>query len=258
MSDPFFVKAPMRGLIEIEGADRFDFLQRLITNDIKKLENQVALYACLLTPQGKFLHDFFISSGPDVLLLDCEGLDRAENLYERLDKYKMRANVRISVEPRSPIFICFGTTPRPGYIDPRHEGLGWRSFVKPEDEGVLQEPFEVWDKLRIQLGIPDGSRDAQLEKSTVAELNIDRFNGVSYEKGCFVGQELTARMKHRGLAKKHLYPVAGEDLPAANDEIKRDGKVIGIMRSSCNKTGLALLKDEAKDLLDDHQIHLLG
>ncbi len=258
MNDSFFVKAPMRGLIEIEGPDRFDFLQRLITNDIHKLKEQSSIYACLLTPPGKFLHDFFISEGPDVLLLDCEGLDRAEELYERLAKYKMRANVRVSVEPRSPIFICFGTTPRPGYMDPRHEGLGWRSFVKPEDEDVAEESFEVWDRLRIKLGVPDGSRDAQLEKSTLEELNIDRFNGVSYEKGCFVGQELTARMKHRGLAKKHLYPVEGEDLPSPNEEIKREGKVIGIMRSNCNQTGLALLKDEAKDLLDDHQIHLMG
>ena len=263
---PCFIKLPMRGLIEIEGPDRYDFLQRLITQDIKKLESQPVIYGCLLTPQGKFLHDFFISEGPDVLLLDCEGLERAEDLYERLDKYKMRADVRVSVEPRSPVFICYGIAPRPGYMDPRHESLGWRSFTKPEDDGIEEKPFAFWDAQRIKLGIADGSRDALVEKSTVAELNIDQHHGVSFEKGCYVGQELTARMKHRGLAKKHLYPVTGE-LPIPATQIERDGKVIGLMRSQCNdnnieneakgeRLGLALLKDDDKDLFETEQTKL--
>lgn len=253
-SKPFFTKLPGRGLIHIEGDDRYDFLNKLISNDVKLLEKQNAVYACLLTPQGKFLHDFFMLEGDGFLLLDCEGGARAQDLYKRLDLYRLRDKVQLSVEESNEVYAVFGDEST-GIADPRHEGLGRRSFEKPQ--GLEEKPFEVWDERRIRLGVPDGSRDMVPEKSTLLESNIDKFNGISFEKGCYVGQELTARMHYRGLAKKHLYPVEGKKLPAFGEDITVDGKLAGEMRSSCGTAGLALLKDELVHSLDKADLHVL-
>lgn len=251
MSKIFYSFLPHRGLIQVEGKDRFDFLQGLVTNDMALLESQPAIYACLLTPQGKFLHDFFISHGAgDSYFIECEGGERAQDLYDRLKKYRLRADVQISVENDVPVYAVFGgEQPAGGYPDPRHGHMGWRSFIRPEDSP--EKPFEEWDAHRIALGIPDGSRDMVVERSTIEECNIERLHGVSYEKGCYVGQELTARMHHRGLGKKHLYVVHFADTPPDPfDEITADGHLIGEMRSSCGHIGLALLKDDATDKLE--------
>lgn len=241
----FFVKLRPRGVIYVEGDDRKDFLQRIVTNDLNLLEEQSAIYSCLLTPQGKFLHDFFISKGPDSYFIECEGQDRASDLYQHLNRYKLRSAVTMSLDEQTPVYACFGVTPTPGYQDPRHAGLGWRSFSKPEDT-IRQEPFELWDRLRINLEIADGSRDAVLERSTLEELNIPRHNGVSFTKGCYVGQELTARVENRGLAKKHLRLFSNENeqsLPAFGEIIKDGDKTVGEMRSSCHDIGLAVIRD---------------
>jgi folate-binding protein YgfZ len=238
---PFYTTLENRGLIRISGADRESFVQGLITNDINLLKTQNLLYACLLSAQGKFLHDLFIARDGESLLMDCEGGQRAADLARRLSMYKLRAAVSIETLPDQSIYAIFGTSDL-GAPDPRHPDMGYRSFEKPEN--LVQKPFEDWDKLRISLSIPDGSRDLIPEKSTLDEGRIDQLNGVDYTKGCYVGQELTARMHYRGLGKKHLYAVQGT-LPAPGAEIVQDGKSIGEMRSSCGAIGLALLKDEA-------------
>jgi len=290
MSKPFCVKLKNRGLIHIEGQDRHAFLQGLITNNMDHLESGKLLYTCLLTPQGKFLHDFFVHDGGNFLLLDCEGGDRAEDLYTRLNKYRLRAKVQLSLEPHNDVYAVLPpsfTSPLEGggwvggAPDPRHPDMGTRSFEKPDME---ERPFDQWDERRIRLGIPDGSRDMEIERSTLLECNLERFNAIDFNKGCYVGQELTARMHHRGLAKKHLYPVTlnlsfrrrpessdadqkdpgfhRDDslcFPAPFTDIESNGKLIGNMRSSCDDIGLALLKDDlAKDLNDDDPICLLG
>ncbi len=228
--DSFFTKLPNRGLIHLEGPDRHDFLQGLITNDIEKLEPGKALYACLLTPQGKFLHDFFVTEGDSFTLLECEDGERAQDLFERLNKYRLHADVQISVEESVPVYAIFGNQNAPGYPDPRNPEMGYRSFEKPN--GLEEKPFDEWDCHRITLGIPDGSRDMIPEKSTLDEANIEKWNGVSYEKGCYVGQELTARMHHRGLGKKHLQTVQLNALPDKAE-----------LRSSCGDIGLALVRE---------------
>jgi tRNA-modifying protein YgfZ len=229
MSKPFSVALPNRGLIHIEGEDRVSFLQGLVTNDVAKAAHERIVYASLLTPQGKFLHDFFIHAGDGFLLLDCEGGARAKDLYERLLKFRLRAKVRISVEENHPVYAVFHS--RVGLPDPRHTALGHRTFQKPDLE---EKPFEEWDRLRISLCIPDGSRDLEIEKSTVQEGRIDMLNGVDFQKGCYMGQELTARIHYRGLAKKHLYTVttATSFLPPFTD-LPNGGQ----MRSSCGDIG---------------------
>jgi folate-binding protein YgfZ len=264
MSKAFYVTLPHRGLIHIEGEDRKAFLQGLITNDMADLAPGRLLYACLLTPQGKFLHDFFMQEGDGFILLECEGGARAHNLYERLLQYRLRSNVKLSVEEDVKIYGLLdiennSTSPiiptsHPLFADPRHPDMGARSFEKPACE---ERPFAVWDKHRITRGIPDGSRDMEVERSTLLECNLDKFNAIDWDKGCYMGQELTARMHYRGLAKKHLYPVkiTGET-PAPFADIGS----IGNMRSSCEDIGLALLRDDLIKELDNdsYPIRLLG
>lgn len=234
MSKPFYVELRNRGLVHIEGEDRFSFLQGLVSNTIE--DKGGITYACLLTPQGKFLHDFFVHYGDGFLLLDCEGGGRAQDLYNRLVKFKLRAKIALSVEQDNKVYAIFG---QDGLADPRHANMGSRTFEKPALE---EKPFKEWDTMRIFLAIPDGSRDMELERSTLAEGNIEKLNGIDWQKGCYMGQELTARMKYRGLAKKHLYTVRIDgEAPAPFSDLPNGGS----MRSHCGDLGLAVLKDEA-------------
>ncbi|MGH1403079.1 MAG: YgfZ/GcvT domain-containing protein [Alphaproteobacteria bacterium] len=242
----FFVLLATRATITLSGEDRTAFIQNLITNDIDLLKTQDCIYACLLTPQGKFLYDFFITDTNDTLILECEGGDRLSSLTKMLNMYKLRADVSINSQDNIPVYITMGNAPH-GHKDPRHGNIGYRSFSKPKN--IPQKDFKEWDKLRISLCIPDGSRDLIPNKSTMDEGRMDQINAVSYDKGCYIGQELTARMYYRGLGKKHLRTITPTDitaaeLPQCDEAIIKDGKNIGIMRSSCDNIGLAILKDE--------------
>ncbi len=258
MTNPFFVTLRNRGLIHIEGADRVSFLQGLVSNDVEKLEDSKILYSCLLTPQGKFLHDFFMHHGDGFLLLDCEGGARAQDLYDCLNRYRLRADVKISLEKEHPVYAVFDHPT--GLEDPRHFKLGYRSFEKP---ALPEEHFEEWDQQRIILGVPDGSRDLEVERSTLLECNIDKFNGLDWDKGCYMGQELTARMHYRNLGKKHLRAITFDGHPPAPfSDLKIGNKVVGNIRSSCGNMALAMIRDEAieefKNEASANSFRLLG
>lgn len=227
--NPTFVTLKNRALIHVEGEDRASFLQGLITNDILKAAPSTLIYACLLTPQGKFLHDFFVHNTGDAYLLDCEGGDRAQDLYDRLLKYKMRAKVQISVENTVPVYAIFGD--KSGLPDPRAAEMGNRTFIKPD---LQEKPFENWDLPRIKRTIPDGSRDLIPEKSTMDEAQMDQINAIDYEKGCYVGQELTARMHYRGLGKKHLATITLSSPPEKAE-----------IRSKCGDYAIALIRKKS-------------
>jgi folate-binding protein YgfZ len=258
MTSSFFVSLRNRGLIHIEGADRVAFLQGLVSNNVEKLQDAKILYSCLLTPQGKFLHDFFMHHGNDFILLDCEGGARAQDLFDRLNKYRLRADVKISVEKEHPVYGVFDA--KIGLPDPRHFKMGYRTFEKPD---LAEEHFEEWDQQRIILGIPDGSRDMDVERSTLLECNIDKFNGLDWDKGCYMGQELTARMHYRNLGKKHLRTISFDGHPPAPfSDLKIKDKIIGNMRSSCGNIGLAVIKDDTMEALKNetstNSFRLLG
>jgi tRNA-modifying protein YgfZ len=234
----FYTTLKNRGMVRVSGPDTRGFLQGLISNDINLLGSQPLVYACLLSPQGKFLHDFFLFEKGGAVHIDCEGGERAKDLHKKLSMYKLRAKVEIEISENN---VVYAGNFKNGWADPRKAGLGSRAYEKPEAPEV---DFDVWDTLRINLTIPDGSRDLTINSSTLDEGRIYQLNGVSYEKGCYVGQELTARMHHRGLGKKHLYTVSGELLREPGEEIIVNDKTLGQMRSRCNDVGLALLKDE--------------
>lgn len=224
---PYFATLPARGLITISGPDSKPFLQGLITNNIETLPPGKILYACLLTPQGKFLHDMFIQTiANETILIDCEGGERAQDLYNRFMRYRLRQNIEVSCNDNHTVYAIIGSANH-GLIDPRHTDMGSRSFEKPENMEEID--FETWDRLRISLCIPDGSRDLIPEKSTLAEANMDNLNAIDYKKGCYIGQELTARMHYRGLAKKQLKTIDPRQHPNAQ------------IRSAYNDIALALM-----------------
>jgi len=252
-----------RGVIRISGEDRRTFLQGLISNDIELCTPQQPIYAALLTPQGKFLHDMFIIDTGDVFLVDCESA-RADNLIKRLGMYKLRAKVTLeNVCAQYEVWAGWGTNaaPQPWYVDPRLAALGFRAIAQKETHPapIQHAEFETYDAHRLALGIPDGSRDMIVEKSTLVECNLDMLNAISWTKGCYMGQELTARMHYRGLAKKRLFPVKIEGpAPSFGSLLEWDKDEAGEMRSAHESNGLALLNIEKAKTSIVEDIPMIG
>lgn len=220
-----------RSVITITGPDRAKFLQGLITNNSENISGHSALYAALLSPQGKYLHDFFISEVGDTLYLDCEK-SRLPDLFRRLMMYKLRAEVEIKDCTKEYSVLASSEIPDDAivsYADPRHPGMGFRSIQTIADDGTDNQ----YDILRLSHGLPDGSRDFDVDRTLILEGNMEELNGVDFEKGCYVGQEVTARMKHRASLKKRLLPVKIDgELPERGTEIiDETGKKIGDIRS---------------------------
>lgn len=274
MADAFYTILEHRGLLAVAGEDRKTFLQGMLTNDITAVAPDRAVWAALLTPQGKFLHDVFAIEMGDTIYLDAEQA-RLEDLKARLSKYKLRAKVKLAVVEGLEVAAVFGPGAEsrlglpennPGaampfaggegvaFTDPRLEGAGVRVLLPTEKAGPLLEDagftaaeFTRWDAYRIALGLPDGSRDIEVEKGTALESGFDELHGVDFKKGCYVGQELTARMKYRGLAKKRLVPLTVTDGPtpaAGTPLLTPEGKEAGTVRSAVDGHALALVRIE--------------
>lgn len=246
---------PNRGVLKISGNDRLEFLQGLISNDVTKATDTNGVYSAFLTPQGKFLCDFFIlaSESHECLLLDMEA-DALPAFKKKLTMFKLRADVKIEdVSDGYNILALFGgeTEIIPGvYQDPRLAEAGYRAFVgiNQRIEGAKEVPFQDYDLHRIKLGLPDGSRDMTPEKSILLENGFDELNGVDWDKGCYMGQELTARTKYRALIKKRLLPVEVDgEMPEPGSDILANDKVVGEMRSGCANHALATIKLDALD-----------
>jgi folate-binding protein YgfZ len=242
-----FVRLPDRAFLRLSGEDRLKFLQGLVSNDVNAATPGHAVYSCLLTPQGKFLHDFFLIAAGDSLLIECEAHRRAD-LAQRLKMYKLRSRIEL-IEADYAVFAAFGVAPLITgeiiYSDPRAPALGKRVLLPPGEHPKPEIPIDAYDRLRISLAVPDGSRDMEVGKAILLENNIDLLNGVAWDKGCYTGQELTARTRYRGLIKKRLIPVriAG-DAPAAGTPLIEAGNEVGEMRGACGDLGLALLRLE--------------
>src|SRR5438477_1919837 len=265
-----FVLLDGRGILAVSGPDRLIFLQGLVSNDVEKVMPDRAVYAALLTAQGKYLHDFVMAASGEAIWLDAEAA-RLADLKRRLSIYRLRAKVVIDEMPDLAVAAVFGDgvcaalnlPEQPGaarpfaegvaLVDPRLAALGARVML-PRAEignvlaeaGLAETDFAAYDRHRLALGVPDGSRDLVIEKSILLESGFDELNGVDWQKGCYIGQELTARTKYRGLIKKRLFPVRIDGpAPPPGTIINGDGKEAGEMRSSRDGLGLALLRLEA-------------
>lgn len=259
-----------RALIRVSGEDARPFLQGLISNDVEKVTPNRAIYAAFLTAQGKFLHEFFVSELNGALWLDCEA-NRRDDLVRRLTMYKLRSNAEVEIIDDHAVAVAFGPevaaglelTPEAGaaanwqggvaYIDPRLASAGARLILPTEriasafeEAGFERCPEDAYEALRLNLGLPDGSRDLEVEKAILLESGFDELNGVDWDKGCFLGQELTARTKYRGLVKKRLMPVTiSGPVPSPGTPLMADGKDAGEMRSAQGDQGIALVRIEA-------------
>ena len=262
MSAPSFSLVPHRGVIAVGGPDRVDFLQGLISNDTTKVAPGRAIWAALLTPQGRFLNDMFVADGGnDTLLLETER-ERTPTLAKKLGLYKLRS--KVTVEDRSAameVAVVFGRDaekmpPVDGattFVDPRLPELGVRVLAPAGQaasllaaRGCTEAPLSVYDALRLELGVPDGSRDLIVDKALLLENGFDELNGVDWQKGCYMGQELTARTKYRALIRKRLFPVRIEGaLPAPGTSIHKDGQEVGELRSGSGSRALAMLRLDA-------------
>jgi tRNA-modifying protein YgfZ len=237
---------PSRAVLVAEGEDRVAFLQGLVSNDVAEAAPGRAVWAALLTPQGKWLADFFIFSNGEQLLLDCER-QQIESIQRRLARFRLRSKVTLNVADKLTVYAAWDGTPEVDAIaapDPRLPEAGWRLLsAVPLPTTALEAD---WDRHRLVLGLPEGSRDLETEKTVLLEAGFDELHGVSWTKGCYMGQELTARTRYRGLVKRRLVPVTIEGpVPEPGTPVLRDGREVGTMRSGIGQTGLAVLRLEA-------------
>jgi len=225
-----------RAIYQIGGAERVHFLQGLVTNDATDLAGRL-VYTALLSPQGKYLADFFLMGLEDAILLDVKS-DLADALVRRLSMYKLRADV--TIEP-SGLHAIRGLGPAPeGTLpDPRHEALGWRAYS--ESEGA--EGSTDWDALRVTHCIPETGIELIPDETYILEAGFERLHGVDFHKGCYVGQEVTARMKHKTELKKGLVTLDIEGAaPAGTEIVTQDGKPAGTLFTQSGGRAIAHLR----------------
>lgn len=270
MTEQRFVRLERRAIIAVGGDDRRTYLQGLISNDVTRLSPGLAQFAAMLTPQGKFLFDLFLAEAADgAFLIDTEA-DRAEALVRKLTMHRLRAKVTIERDPTLSVYAAWGdkvatrlglpaaagsAAPFAGgiaLVDPRLASAGLRLVLPEGGEAALIAagfaPGELadWDRTRIALGLPDGARDMEPEKALLLENGYEELAGVDFEKGCYMGQELTARTRYRGLIRKRLMPVTiSGPTPAPGTIIHHGEAEAGEMRSSAGDLGLALIRLEA-------------
>jgi len=190
-----------RQIIEISGVDRTEFLQSLITNDIKLLENQELLYTAFLNASGRFFADFFIYNNVDKFFIDCHQY-QAHEIIKKLNLYKLRSRVEISINSAIRVFF---NSQNIGFLDPRMKNFGYRfydDFAKIDSNN--SQSLIYYHQRRIDFKIPEGIYDLIPEKSFVAEYDFDNLNAISYKKGCYLGQETTARNHYRGSIRKKI------------------------------------------------------
>ena len=245
-----------RKIIHLSGDDTVNFLQGLISNDARKLLKNEVIYTALLSPQGKFLYDFFIIPWYENIFLDVAE-NRAADLLSRLKMYRLRSKVEIEFTDDLCVAAIWGnnsvspieTSEYKLYQDPRLTALGFRIIGK---EKSIKESFknfalkDEYERSRIDLCVPD-TTDMIVEKSLLLEFGFEELQGVDFSKGCYVGQEVTARSKFRGQVRKSIYKIIGEEtdqLPAIGTPIISGAKTIGELRTSIKNIGIAIINSD--------------
>jgi folate-binding protein YgfZ len=256
---------PDRGVVKVSGEDARTFLNGLITTDVTELRPGSGRFGALLTPQGKIIVDFLITAAPGRhgggFLFDCPRA-LAQTLADKLSFYKLRAKVTIeNLSEGFAVLAAWGgeVAPRPDltFADPRDTALGLRILTKEELKKVADligaelADSEAYEAQRIAAGVPRGGLDFAYGDAFPHETNMDRLNGVDFDKGCFVGQEVVSRMQHRGSARTRMVKVLLEGpRPETGVSILAGSKVVGTMGSASGTIGLALIRtDRVADAL---------
>jgi len=232
-----------RSIVAVSGPEARGFLQGLLTNDVEKLAPARALYAALLSPQGKILFDFLLAEGDGAILIDCAAASR-DALIKRLTMYRLRAKVQIEPREQLGVLVGFaGPASERGtvFADPRLAELGVRTIGARAELPAPSAHAAVYHARRLELGVPEGA-DFGSEKIFALDAGLDELHAVDFEKGCYVGQELTARMKHRGTARKRLLMVESAQELVRGVELRAGPHMIGEVVSVYGRRGFALVR----------------
>ncbi|GLR67326.1 glycine cleavage system protein T [Acidocella aquatica] len=243
----FLAHLPQRGVISLTGADRVGFLNGLVSNDVALAAPGRAVWAALLTPQGRYLCDFFIYASADSLLLETPR-EALAGLLTRLKRFKLRAAAELAdVSEHFHIYAGWGGGAPAAQViapDPRLPEAGFRALS--ETPLATNATAADYAAHRIALGLPDGPPDLEVEKTLLLEAGFDELHGIAWDKGCYMGQELTARTKYRGLVKRRLIPVlCGAQPPPPGTPILADGVEAGTLGSHAGQMALAMLRVDA-------------
>ncbi len=221
----------------VTGRDALPFLQGMVSNDVLPLGRGPGIvWAALLTPQGKYLADFFVVGTGDALLIDI-ATPLADATLRRLTMYRLRADVQITPADDVPVTRGLGHGPAGALADPRHAALGWRAYGLPGGPATVD-----WDAIRVAHMIPESLRELIPDDSYLLEMGFERLHGVDFRKGCYVGQEVTARMKHKTELRKGLARVQIKGMAHEGDAITSDGKPVGTLHTIAGDQALAYLR----------------
>lgn len=221
----------MRRILAVSGPDRVEFLQGLVTNKV----GAAPAWAALLTPQGKYLADFLVVPEAERLLIDVDAR-LADDLLRRLSMYKLRSKVAVEA---TDLTVARGTGPAPegAIMDPRHAALGWRLY------GAEGEDGSDWDAIRVAHCIPETLVELIPNETFILEAGFERLHGVDFRKGCYVGQEVTARMKHKTELRKGLVTVGIEGAaPVGTPILMPDGREAGVLYTQSGGRAIAHMR----------------
>ena len=225
--------------LTVSGLDASDFLQGLITTDLDHLEPGAAAPGALLTPQGKIMFFFMISKADNGFLIETDA-ETVDALIKRLTMYKLRAKVEIARREEAGATVVWGEAqPEGAAQDIRFAKAGIDLFRLPGGSGSA----EGYDALRAEVGVPEAGADFALQDAFPHDILLDKSGGVSFKKGCYVGQEVVSRMQHRSTARRRLVTVSSDSaLPETGTEIRAGGKAIGTLGTVAGKSGLAIIR----------------
>jgi len=246
-----------RGVVSVTGAEAVKLLQGVITNDMDLLSVQPAIHAALLTPQGKILFEFFVVKAPDGFWLEVAA-DKTADLVKRLTLYRLRA--KVDIKDRTAEYCAFAlwggaaqavaaATGTLLFPDPRLPALGLRGLAPAplapgfaSGGGALEVSAQHYHAHRIALGVPEGGKDYTFGDAFPHDADLDQLNGVSFAKGCFVGQEVVSRMQNRSQARKRIVAIVGDAPLLAGAAITAGAAVIGTVGSVAGSEALALVR----------------
>ena len=256
MTEPKIAELERRGVVAVGGSDAQAFLDNLITTNVDN--SGAATFGGLLSPQGKLLFDFIVLKQGDRYLLDVARREVGA-LLKRLTMFKLRADITIDDLSEDRIVVAAWGRDEPPTLDgpvvrdPRHSELGFRGIVPPGADmapDYAEAMMADYDRHRLSLGIPEAGVDFAFGDVFPHDADMDQLTGVDFAKGCFVGQEVVSRMKHRGTARRRIVRVSGASLPPVDTPLTAGGKAIGAMGSSANDKGLALVRlDRASEAM---------
>ena len=262
--DNCFFEEKFSSIIKVKGPDKFSFLQGIISNDTEVLKTKLSLYAAILTPQGKFLSDFILSIYEDNILIELKS-ENLDIVMKKLSIFKLRSNVTFEVVNDFKIYLLNKNSLeifkkikfKNAFSDPRFNNLFYRVYIfgKQKVTNLESNDFyllkqEEYQSLRLLHAIPDFSIDAISNKSLLMEMRFNCLNGISWDKGCYLGQEITARMYYRKIKKKQISQVKIKFKTFINQKILLNGSEVGFLTSYDKKNGLAYI---SKNILENYR-----